>query len=235
MDAPESLDKFAEQLKVHFTSYPVFTTRLVKVDTEFYLKQVTDEAVLADQFKIVEERMDLKEAEKFMAQVMSETISSEDTRLKMFIIRQKKDPSKVFVFSKVDHIAVDGIGLLQTFANMQDDSSANSVPCPNRQSFSLEEKMDKTAEYTSMLEKSKNRYDAFKQVEVATTPFTRQFDLFISEDISLPKLKTRAREAGLTINDLFSGACITAFSKLNLPEEKRPSQFTCKMANWTPE
>ena len=81
--------------------------------------------------------MDLKEAEKFMAEVMSEPIHNEDTRLKMFIIRQKKDPSKVFVFSKIDHNVVDGIGLLQTFANMQDDSSANPVPCPNRESFSL--------------------------------------------------------------------------------------------------
>ena len=53
---------------------------------------------------------------------------------------------------------------------------------------------------------------------------------YLSEDIALSALKTKAKGAGLTINDLFCGAIHTAWSKLDLPEEKKPSQFNCFMA-----
>ena len=42
MDAPESLEQFKEHLKKHMTKFPRFTSRIVKVGNEFFLRQVDD-------------------------------------------------------------------------------------------------------------------------------------------------------------------------------------------------
>ena len=56
--------------------------------------------------------MDKEEAERFVAREMSTPTPSHDTRLKMTFIRQKSDPSKIFVFAVCDHSIADGYGLL---------------------------------------------------------------------------------------------------------------------------
>ena len=48
MDAPESLEQFKEHLKKHMTTFPRFTSRIVKVGSEFFLKQVDDPDILAN-------------------------------------------------------------------------------------------------------------------------------------------------------------------------------------------
>ena len=47
----------------------------------------------------------------------------------------------------------------------------------------------------------------------------------MSPDISLADLKTKAKAQGMTIGELFNTAAIVAYSKLDLPEDKKPSQF----------
>ena len=37
----------------------------------------------------------------------------------------------------------------------------------------------------------------------------------ISDDIDLATLKKKTKDYGVTINDLFTGACVSAFSKLD--------------------
>ena len=52
----------------------------------------------------------------------------------------------------------------------------------------------------------------------------------VSEDIDLLALKRKSKEFGVTINELFMGACVSAYSKLDIPEEMRPSQFNTETA-----
>ena len=59
MDAPESLDSFRDFLKNHFTKYPRYVSRIVKVGDERFLKRVTDESKLASQFRVIDKPMDL--------------------------------------------------------------------------------------------------------------------------------------------------------------------------------
>ena len=136
MDAPESLDSFVSWMKAQLTQHPEFTSRIVQVGYDYYLKQVTDEKLLADQFRIIEQPMDREEAEQFISNEMSKELPRHDTRLKMTFIRQKTDPAKIFVFAHTDHAVADGLGLIQTFANLQDNREGNCVPCPIKKELS---------------------------------------------------------------------------------------------------
>ena len=52
---------------------------------------------------------------------------------------------------------------------------------------------------------------------VGTGKISKKKEFYISEDIDLTNLKKKAKDAGITINDLFMGACVSSFSNLNLP------------------
>ena len=45
----------------------------------------------------------------------------------------------------------------------------------------------------------------------------------ISDDIDLAELRKKSKDYGVSINDFFTGACISAYSKLDRPEELKPS------------
>ena len=55
----------------------------------------------------------------------------------------------------------------------------------------------------------------------------------VSDDIDSAQLKKKAKDFGVTVNDLFTGACISAYSKLDRPEELKPSQLNTIMAYGT--
>ena len=52
-----------------------------------------------------------------------------------------------------------------------------------------------------------------------------KFEYCLSGPIELQQLKQKSKALDVTINELFSGAIVTAYSKLDLPEERTPSQF----------
>ena len=52
----------------------------------------------------------------------------------------------------------------------------------------------------------------------------------VSDDLDLAELKKKSKAYGVTINDLFTGACISAYSKLDRPEELKPTQFNTWIA-----
>ena len=41
----------------------------------------------------------------------------------------------------------------------------------------------------------------------------------------MPELKVRAKSLGMTIGELFNTAAVVAYSKLDLPEDRKPSQL----------
>ena len=47
MDAPESLESLRDTLRDHFSKYPRFVSRVVKVGDERFIKKITDESQLA--------------------------------------------------------------------------------------------------------------------------------------------------------------------------------------------
>ena len=53
MDAPESLEDFNEFFKSQIKKYPRLSSRLVQINGDYYCKEVTDEALLQDQFKVL--------------------------------------------------------------------------------------------------------------------------------------------------------------------------------------
>ena len=47
----------------------------------------------------------------------------------------------------------------------------------------------------------------------------------VSPDLSLADLKTKAKAQGMTIGELFNTAAVVAYSKLDLPEDRKPAQL----------
>ena len=47
----------------------------------------------------------------------------------------------------------------------------------------------------------------------------------VSEDINLTELKKYAKSKDLSLNELFNTAAIVAYSKMDLPEYRTPTQF----------
>ena len=56
------------------------------------------------------------------------------------------------------------------------------------------------------------------------------FSYNLSGPIDLAELKAHSKDLNVTINELFVGAVVTAYSKLELPEERRPSAFRAWLA-----
>ena len=47
MEAPDELESFRNHLKEHMSKFPRFSSRIVRVGNEFFLRKVTDESVIA--------------------------------------------------------------------------------------------------------------------------------------------------------------------------------------------
>ena len=165
---------------------------------------------------------------------MSKELPRHETRLKMTFIRQKTDPSKIFVFAHTDHAIADGLGLMQTFANLQDNREGNCVPCPNYLKVNLDDTKYgdvKKLIGTVIMEFLLKWVSETNQLGLDAKSKNNTRNYFISDDIRLGALLLKALPNRLGINDLFFGACITAWSKLDLPVESKPSQFNCFMAS----
>ena len=108
--------------------------------------------------------MDKEEAEQFIAKEMSKQTASHDTRLKMTFIRQKTDPSKIFVFARCDHTIADGNGFLQTFANLQDNREGNCVPCPKKKASSFMQIKNKFGGFKKLQDIVEERKSTTKQL-----------------------------------------------------------------------
>ena len=97
---------------------------------------------------------------------------------------------------------------------------------PNREPYQANSAdIKKTLDY--MGEKDK----IFKATErVGKGIRTKEYSYCVSEDIDLIGLKKAAKSKGLSINELFNTAAVVAYSKMELPEERTPSQFNVNQA-----
>ena len=86
----------------------------------------------------------------------------------------------------------------------------------------------RTLELFKIVGPMKKKQDAI--VRVGKGEKNRTFKFNLSGPIDLSKLKSKSKEMGVTINDLFAGAVIAAYTKLDLPEERKPSQYLCYLA-----
>ena len=97
---------------------------------------------------------------------------------------------------------------------------------PNRAPFKSDgAKIKKTLEY--MGEKDKI-FGATKCLGKGTV--NGKYSYCVSDDINLIAIKKSAKSKGLSVNDYFNTAAIVAFSKMDLPEDRTPSQFNVNQA-----
>lgn len=52
-----------------------------------------------------------------------------------------------------------------------------------------------------------------------------KFDYIVSEDLDINTIKAKAKSLGLSIGELFNTATVVAYSKLDLPEDRRPATY----------
>lgn len=62
--------------------------------------------------------MDFDEVQIFITSVVEKGFSVDEPRLRSVVIPQKGDSSKIYVVVFVDHIATDGLSLLNCFSLM---------------------------------------------------------------------------------------------------------------------
>ena len=70
MDAPESLEDLRNRLKLHYSRFPRFTSRMVRDGSagKFHLEQITDQKVLNSQFvRINDESLDFEAMQQLVA------------------------------------------------------------------------------------------------------------------------------------------------------------------------
>lgn len=163
-----------------------------------------------------------------MASMIKRGIASDETRMRMLIVPQKTDKSKIYIVSLVDHAAADGLSILQTTAMMQDNWLENPVPLPDRELLSTGQFLRKLFDLTKVLIPTDKRIKSIKNIGKGAKG--EDFHYKLSGPIQLSELKKQSKQLGVTINDLFMGAIVTAYSKLDLPEERRPSEFMSQMA-----
>ena len=106
----------------------------------------------------------------------------------MTFIRQKTDPSKIFVFACADHAVADGIGLIQTFANLQDNREGNCVPCLKKKALSWSQIYNKFGEVKKLIDIVEARKTGTKQLGVDAKTENDTKNYYISDDIALPAL-----------------------------------------------
>ena len=111
---------------------------------------------------------------------------------------------------------------------LQENWQENPLPWQNRAALSTMNLIKKTLELFKIVGPMKKRQDAI--VRVGKGEKNRTFKFNLSGPIDLSKLKSKSKEMGVTINDLFAGAVIAAYTKLDLPEERKPSQYLCYLA-----
>lgn len=141
-------------------------------------------------------------------------IEHNQPRIRLTIVPQKSNPSKIFVCGIADHSVMDGMSLLQTFALMQDDPEArknNGVPFPDRRAPTTREILGKMGEFLTFIDELEKKKGAIEQTGNGK-PSGRQ-SFHVSDDIDLIALKQKSKDYGVTINDLFTGACTAALSK----------------------
>ena len=69
----------------------------------------------------------------------------------------------------------------------------------------------------------KKKQDAIAKYSKGTP--TKNYEYVQGRPIELQKVKQKSKQLGVTFNELLAGAIVTAYSKLDLAEERRPSQF----------
>ena len=108
--------------------------------------------------------------------------------------------------------------------------ATNIVPVADRKETTLTDMKAKVLAFLDTSQKLVEKRAAIKQTGV----IRRKESLFaaedkrplvyhISEDLDVMQLKNLSKAYGVTINDLFHGACIAAASKLDVPDELKPS------------
>ena len=90
----------------------------------------------------------------------------------------------------VDHVATDGMSLLQCFSMMQDgpyDKISNSVPFPKRKNYTSKELFMGINDWIKVMELFDEKFKAIKNVGKGRPCFKKDYHL--SDDLSLAQLK----------------------------------------------
>ena len=97
---------------------------------------------------------------------------------------------------------------------MQDDPEArknNSVPFPDRRAPTTCEILGKMGEFLTFTDELEKKKNAAEKIGNGQTSGRQSFH--VSDDIDLIALKKKSKDYGVTINDLFTGACTSALAK----------------------
>lgn len=184
------------------------------------------EELLKDQFQVLDAKMNLRELEQLVIKQVERGISRSSPRLEAKIVRKQDDSSKVYVVASVDHRAADGLSFLQCFSMMQDNAEQNCVPFPKRAPQSAFDTLRQMRQVVSLTDEQDKQMRANKKLGIGIGPVNGKFDYHVSEDLNLSAIKARAKSLDLSVGELFTTAAVTAFSKLDLPEESKPAVFT---------
>ena len=108
--------------------------------------------------------------------------------------------------------------------------ASNIVPVADRKETTLMDMIAKVKEFSDIAQQLMDKRATIKQTGVIKRKESlfaaeekRPLAYHISEDLNITELKKKSKAFGVTINDLFHGACIAAVSKLDIPDELKPS------------
>ena len=135
----------------------------------------------------------------------------------MTIVPNKTDSSKVYIVKMIDHCVTDALSYLHITSMLQDrDWRENPVPIAFSKPLSTWQVFYKWFAAMRPMIAYKNKQKTIERVGKGDPSSERDYQ--ISGPIDLKSLKTRSKELDVTINELFLGSIVAAYSKLDLPE-----------------
>ena len=147
----------------------------------------------------------------------------------MTIVPNKTDSSKVYIVKMIDHCVTDALSYLHITSMLQDrDWRENPVPIAFSPPLSTWQVFTKWFGAMRPIMAYKNRQKVIERVGKGDPSSERDYQ--ISGPIDLQSLKKRSKELDVTINELFLGSIVAAYSKLDLPVEITPSHFNTIIA-----
>lgn len=115
----------------HYSAFPRFSSKLVKNGEDFSLEQITNQDALEAIVSIHEEGLDFEEMQELMARMLEDGLDKEAANVRMIIVPQKTDSSKIFIVKVISHMVTDALSYLHATSMMQDGGWKNNpVPRP---------------------------------------------------------------------------------------------------------
>ena len=147
----------------------------------------------------------------------------------MVIVPQKTDSSKIYIIKLICHRVTDALSYLHLTSMLQDQAwQDNPVPRPVIERLPTWKVFFKSFELMKILDSWKKKQDATEKVVIGEP--SGKYSYNVSGPIDLELLKYHSKELNVTINEMFVGAVLAAYSKLELPEERMPAQVRAFVA-----